>query len=477
MSVRASLALFYLKKIQNIEKIDLDYDDFDYSDFDDTYFDKYYGRPNVLSLESLFSNIKIITDAIEKKNGIEFKYLSYVVKDGKVIAEGKYKRVLPHCLVFNDGKYYLIGYNEEQAKIDYYRVDLISKLGYSSTKIKISDWDARVLSGVQRAREVEKHPLMLVGKEVPVTFKVVESALDRVVEAFAVKPDKFKVTEEIRAVKDSSEKGFHNERVIRVNVITSEEEAFRWALANADVVEVISQNVRDRIARIAEPIHKLYTKTMEDRVRENIDYIRETGMFKITMNVDEDTAFETFKKLKKQGNLDIVNKIHIGKIEGEPGDYFGSFTNAQHLSIGFAQNCENIIWASKLTKISSIDIFDTQIKDASWLGVMKNLRYVEISKTPICDLSVLKNHNNILSLDISDTMVSDISFIENYEHLGKLVVSGCPIEDYTPLLKIRPLDMLIIDEKAVSAIGMDNLVKHHPDAIIKVQQKIDNRKV
>lgn len=465
----------------SLDKIRIcDYDVDGYDDTDD--FSDYSEErdSDKTALDSLFVNIPTIKKAIEDKKCLHFLYRSYAVANGRVISKDEEMSILPHSLVFNDGKYYLIGINEnasEPNKIAYFRVDLMFELYHAEAKINLSDWNKHVLETIERAREVEKHPLMLVGKEVPVTFKVVESALDRVVDAFAVKPDKFKVTEESRAVKDSSEKGFHNERVIRVNVITSEEEAFRWALANAEVVEVISQNVRDRIARIAEPIHKIYTKTMEDRVRENIDYIRETGMFKITMNIDEDTAFETFKKLKKQGNLDIVNKIHIGKIEGEPGDYFGDFVNAKYLNIGFVPNCKNITWASKLTKISSIDIFDTQIKDASWLGVMKNLRYVEISKTPICDLSVLKNHNNILYLDISDTMVSDISFIENYEHLGKLVVSGCPIEDYTPLLKIRPLDMLIIDEKAVAAIGMDNLVKHHPDAIIKVQQKIDNRKV
>ena len=67
-------------------------------------------------MESLFANIQIITAAIEQKNGIEFKYLSYVVKDTKVVADGKDKRVLPHRLVFNDGKYYLIGYDEENQR-------------------------------------------------------------------------------------------------------------------------------------------------------------------------------------------------------------------------------------------------------------------------------------------------------------------------------------------------------------------------
>ena len=53
---------------------------------------------------------------------------------------------------------------------------------------------------------------------------------------------------------------------------------------------------------------------------------------------------------------------------------------------------------------------------------------------------------------------------------------GCPIKDYSPLLKILPLKHLEIDEIAVEALGMENIVKHHPDADIIVRQKITNRK-
>jgi hypothetical protein len=37
--------------------------------------------------------------------------------------------------------------------------------------------------------------------------------------------------------------------------------------------------------------------------------------------------------------------------------------------------------------------------------------------------------------------------------------------------------MLTIDEKAVETLGMEALIEHHPDAVIKIQQKINNRKV
>lgn len=457
---------FVLDKIENLEKTDSEY----YCD--DAYYDRYFGNADELSIDSLFSNIKIINDAIKSKKGIEFEYLYYAIIDERVDVTRKDKRVLPHRLVFNDGKYYLIGYDEEESKVNYYRVDLISKLSCSNSKINISYYNERMMDGMEIAREIEKHPLMLAERDYLIKFKVAESALDRVIDAFGKNAHGFEVLDETRAVGDSSE------RLVKFEVRTSKDEAFRWSLSNADVVELVSpQDVRDRLGRIADPIHNIYAKTMADRVRENIDFIRETGMFKITMNVKKDVAFETFKELKRKNDLSVVDKIHIAKIEGETDNYFGEFVNAKYLCIGYAQNCKNPTWASKLTKIASINIFKTQINDVSWLSAMKKLRYVEITESPICDLSALKDHKHILYLDISNTLITDIRFLENYEHLGKLDISGCPIKDHSPLLKIRPLDYLVIDEKAVEALGMDNLIKHHPDAVIKVQQKVDNRKV
>ena len=127
----------------------------------------------------------------------------------------------------------------------------------------------------------------MTGKETTVTFKVAESGLNRVVDAFAVKPDKFDVTKETLTVNDSSENGFHDERIIRVNVTTSEEEEFRWALANADVVELVyPPNLRHKLRRIATPIHKTYVKTTEDKVQLNIDRVFATEIFKIDPRIN-----------------------------------------------------------------------------------------------------------------------------------------------------------------------------------------------
>ena len=451
-----------------------------YEDFDD--FRRYDEETDSdkTTLDSLFVNIPTIKSAITDKKSLHFLYRSYAVANDRVISTDEEKSILPHSLVFNDGKYYLIGIDENVPginKIAYFRVDLMFELCYAEPKIALSNWDKYIFDSIERARLVEKHPLMLTGKETTVTFKVAESGLNRVVDAFAVKPDKFDVTKETLTVNDSSENGFHDERIIRVNVTTSEEEAFRWALANADVVELVyPPNLRHKLRRIATPIHKTYVKTTEDKVQLNIDRVFATEIFKIDPRINEEIAIKTFNFLNNDGNNSAVKEIKMYDVNADLTSYVGEFTSAKRLDITKSQ-CTDPKWIAKLKDLVNIHISMTSISDVSWMSEFQRLKIVRLIKSPISDLSVLNEHQNILMLELRDLDIRNIGFIENLPRILNLRLSGCPIEDYSPLLRMNSLDYLEIDEKAVASIGMDNLIKHHPDAVIEIQQKINNRKV
>lgn len=424
------------------------------------------------SLDSLFINIPTIKSAIANKKCLHFLYRSYAVANDRVISTDEEKSVLPHSLVFNDGKYYLIGIDENVPglnKVAYFRVDLMFELYYAETKNNLSNGNKHVLETIERARVVEKHPLMLAGTEVPVTFKVVESALDRVIDAFAVKPDKFDVTKETREVKDSSGEGLHEERVVSVQVRTTIEEAFRWALANADVVEITSQDIRDKIARIADPIYQLYTQTLSDKVRENIDYVLKEGTFKISYKVDTETAYTTYKELSKMGKLGVVDNMGIaGEGTFDNLDYFGEFFNTERLILR-APQIKDLTWAAKLVNVKELDLTDSQNEDVSWMKEMKNLRRVYLSESQVSDLSCLSEHKEIDVLNISGTNISDISFIKDFPKLTQLHIAMCPIEDYSPLFTTKSrLKYLEIDIKALEKIGDENIRNHHIGIDIKV---------
>ena len=447
---------FELDKIRNYTS-DVD----GYEDVDD--FRRYDEETDSdkTALDSLFANIPTIKKAIAEKKRLRFLYRSYRVANDRVISADEEKSILPHSLVFNDGKYYLIGIDEknlESDKIVYFRVDLMFELYCEEAEIKLSDWNKHVLETIERAREVEKHPLMMAGREVLIIFRVAESALDRVIDAFAVKPDKFEVTDETRVIKDS-----HEERLVNVKVRTTREEAFRWALANAEVVELVyPQDIRDRIARIADPIYQLYTHSIPDKVRENIDNVLKTGAFEISSEIDEETAYQTYTELSKRNELGAVSYINITnvKICGDI-DYLEDFVNTRSLCISHAC-CSKLSWASKLVNVTSLDLMGSEINDTSWMKNMEKLFMVHINESSIDDLSVLSEHKRIDYLDISGSKVCDISFIEKYQRLSYLSIVGCPIEDYSPLFKTRTyLSALEINEGALAEIGEENIRNRH----------------
>ena len=424
------------------------------------------------ALDSLFVNIPTIKSAIANKKCLHFLYRSYVVANGCVVSADNEKSVLPHSLVFNDGKYYLIGIDENVPGLDiiaYYRVDLMFELNCAEPRNKLSNWDKHIFETIERARLVEKHPLMLEGKEVSVTFKVVESALDRVIDAFAAKPNAFKVTQETRAVKDSFGEDFHDERLVKVQVKTTLEEAFRWSLANAEAVELIyPQDVRDRIARIAEPIYKLYTQYLPDKVRENLDNVLKKGSFKISSIIDEDTAHQTYTELSKREKIEVVTRINITGVEicGDV-DYMGEFVNAEQLCLTNSY-CKNLSWASNLVNVKILEFINANIDDTSWMKSMGELWQLHMANSSVDDLSVLSEHKHIDYLDISGTNVSDISFIENFSNLTQLHIATCPIEDYSPLFTTKSrLKYLEIDKKALEKIGEEKIRNRHIGITIK----------
>ena len=456
--------------LDKIRICDLDADGLEESE-DFTHYDEETDSDKT-ALDSLFINIPTIKSAIANKKCLHFLYRSYAVANDRVISTEEEKSVLPHSLVFHDGKYYLIGMDENTPglnKISYFRVDLMFELYDTELKNKLSNWDKHVFETIERARVVEKHPLMLAGTEAPVTFKVAESALDRVIDAFAVKPDQFIVTKETRAVKVSSGEGFHEERIVRVQVRTSIEEAFRWSLANADVVEVTSQDIRDQIARIADPIYRLYTHTLSDKVRENIDYVLSEGTFQISDKVDGNTAYATYKELAKTGRLGVVERTII---EGEEAfdnlDYFGEFFNTRRLILS-APQINDLSWASKLVNVTVLNLIDSNSEDVSWMKEMKKLRRIYLSESQVSDLSCLSEHKEIDVLDISGTNVSDISFIKDFEKLTQLHIAMCPITDYSPLFTSQlRLKYLEIDKNALEKIREENIRNHHIGIDIKV---------
>lgn len=76
--------------------------------------------------ESIYLTIDEIQNAIQNKEKISFKYLSYSIGNKNIFKrDGKKYIISPYALMLEDQNYYLLGYDTNDKKFKHYRVDKI----------------------------------------------------------------------------------------------------------------------------------------------------------------------------------------------------------------------------------------------------------------------------------------------------------------------------------------------------------------
>lgn len=74
--------------------------------------------------ESIYYSVDAIQTAMAMNKMIQFQYFQWNTKKEKELKhDGEYYQISPWMLAFNDGNYYLIGFDEKTQKIKHYRVD------------------------------------------------------------------------------------------------------------------------------------------------------------------------------------------------------------------------------------------------------------------------------------------------------------------------------------------------------------------
>ena len=76
--------------------------------------------------ESIYITVDMIQNAISQGHKINFKYLNYSISDKKVLKKnGEPYIISPFALIYDEEKYYLLGYDSENEMFKHYRVDKI----------------------------------------------------------------------------------------------------------------------------------------------------------------------------------------------------------------------------------------------------------------------------------------------------------------------------------------------------------------
>ncbi len=89
----------------------------------------YAEKESYTATGNILTNIEKIYNAIDENLKIGFKYYRYTMHKKKEFRHnGKSYITSPWAMVWNDGRYYLLGYDSEMKKIKHYRVDKMTEI-------------------------------------------------------------------------------------------------------------------------------------------------------------------------------------------------------------------------------------------------------------------------------------------------------------------------------------------------------------
>ena len=233
-----------------------------------------------IKLESLFSNLRDISYAIKNRQRIGFSYLQYAVKGSKlVLTENIDVVTYPIDTVWKNGKYYLLSLDtSNNNKPCFFRLDLMRNLNFCGT---LDFMERRNLDVKEKREYIETRPYMIDGfTKMGVRFLIEEDALDKVAEAFGDKAipcgkvmgyqtsgrNVTLLAEKYPELDFSDFLGLdHNKQYVELRVATTDEDAFCFALQNADYgVELLAPAyLREKILKTAKQLEKRYSKVKQ----------------------------------------------------------------------------------------------------------------------------------------------------------------------------------------------------------------------
>lgn len=94
----------------------------------------YAEKASYTGIDGVLSNVEKLYGAIDRDSKIQFRYYSYTMhKNRQYRHNGKFYIISPWAMVWNDGMYYLIGYDSDAKEIRHYRVDKMANITINET--------------------------------------------------------------------------------------------------------------------------------------------------------------------------------------------------------------------------------------------------------------------------------------------------------------------------------------------------------
>lgn len=138
------------------------------------------------------------------------------------------------------------------------------------------------------------------------------------------------------------------------------------------------------------------------------------------------TDIEPLKKLKKLESFSVHsnNLSNISVVENMPYLEYLSIGGENYNGIGTHGVLEDISSIQNLKLLTTLTIYDCNVKDISCIENLKMLEYISIFKTKVDDISALTDLRFIKELKLHANNIKDITPLNNIPNLTRLVISN-----------------------------------------------------
>lgn len=405
-----------------------------------------------ISNDTFFINSNRILSAIREK-----KYLTF--NDYKCdltrYEEGQIRTVIPLTTIFKNGTYYLIALEKmnQTEKSVFVRIDIMENVKLGDA---LSDEDREKIDGKSEDSLFQKDSDICSKINLKeIEFYIEKDAIQRAADEFGTQAEVIEVEKEDCDPLDTTGEllskigkldpefftesftGFeYGSKLIKIKVQSTEEDAIRWALENADIVELIKpRNLRSKMLRMAEMLKRRYSKSESDTEEKFYnDAISGSGFLEYgSLN---EFAQKTLKSVKDQKQYDKIKKLKIGNISDRIEE-LENYRNVEELLIE-GNGVSDFTWIAELPELRKLTLIRTSLKDGTILANIPHL-----------DVLFINENSNLLNYEfLKDMRIESLFIGEN----GKA--------DVTALYDLNNVEYLALEENLLVDMDIRRL-EHH----------------
>ncbi len=193
--------------------------------------------------QSLFYNIEIIDEAIEKGRQIYYQYNKYGID--KKMRKTSCQYVSPYRMILHNQRYYLMAYSEYWGNMVFHRLDHMTEMEITDKKAKPLKSISGYEKGINYGEMTTALPYMYTDKQESIEFIADRNIIDQIIDWFGTEIG-------ISTIKDDDSK-------IKVSLKASPNAMEHWATQYINYVEILSPSfLRERIKNSLEEAIKKY---------------------------------------------------------------------------------------------------------------------------------------------------------------------------------------------------------------------------